>query len=118
MKLPKNVPLTESNFFGIVVSIQQSAGGNLSEALGNLSKVLRDRKKMKAKIKAMSSEAKASAMIIGSLPIVVMLLIYLTTPAYITILFTHQTGNLIILGALVWMFIGIMVMRAMINFDF
>ncbi len=118
LKLPKNVPLTEANFFGIVVSIQQSAGGNLSEALGNLSKVLRDRKKMKAKIKAMSSEAKASAMIIGSLPAVVMILIYLTTPAYIVILFTHETGNLIILGALLWMFIGIMVMRAMINFDF
>jgi hypothetical protein len=56
------------------VSIQQRAGGNLSEALGNLSRVLRDRKKMKAKIKAMSMEAKASASIIGALPIAVMLL--------------------------------------------
>ena len=53
--------LPEANFFGIVISIQQKAGGNLSEALGNLSRVLRDRKKMKAKIQAMSMEAKASA---------------------------------------------------------
>lgn len=117
-KLYKNVPLTEANFFGIVIAIQQSAGGNLSEALGNLSKVLRDRKKMKAKIKAMSSEAKASAGIIGCLPIIVTILIYITTPAYISLLFTEDTGNLILLGSGLWMFIGIMVMRQMINFDF
>ena len=64
-KLFERMPLPEANFFGIVVSIQQHAGGNLSEALGNLSRVLRDRKKMKAKIQAMSMEAKASAAIIA-----------------------------------------------------
>ena len=117
-KLYKNVPLTEANFFGIVIAIQQGSGGNLSEALGNLSKVLRDRKKMKAKIQAMSSEAKSSAGIIGSLPPIVTLLIYLSTPAYITLLFTDPTGNLILLGSAIWMGIGIFVMKQMINFDF
>ena len=77
------MPLPEANFFGIVISIQQRAGGNLSEALGNLSRVLRDRKKMKAKIQAMSMEAKASAAIIGCLPLAVMLLVYITSPQYI-----------------------------------
>ena len=71
-KLYERMPLPEANFFGIVIAIQQKAGGNLSEALGNLSKVLRERKKMKAKIQAMSMEAKASAAIIGSLPPAVM----------------------------------------------
>ena len=60
-KLYERMPVPEANFFGIVIAIQQKAGGNLSEALGNLSRVLRDRKKMKAKIQAMSMEAKASA---------------------------------------------------------
>ncbi len=117
-KLYKNVPLTEANFFGIVIAIQQSAGGNLSEALGNLSKVLRDRKKMKAKIQAMASEAKASAGIIGILPPAVMCLIYLSTPDYIMLLFNTSTGNLILIGAIMWMGCGIMVMKQMINFDF
>jgi Flp pilus assembly protein TadB len=73
------MPLPEANFFGIVVAIQQKSGGNLSEALGNLSKVLRDRKKMAEKIQAMSTEAKASAGIIGSLPPIVMLLVWIST---------------------------------------
>ena len=77
-KLYEHMPVPEANFFGIVVSIQQRSGGNLAEALGNLSRVLRDRKKMKAKIQAMSQEAKASASIIGALPVAVMTMVYIT----------------------------------------
>jgi tight adherence protein B len=92
-RLYERMPVPEANFFGIVVAIQQKSGGNLSEALGNLSKVLRDRKKMAEKIQAMSMEAKASAGIIGSLPPIVMLLVYLSTPDYISLLWTHPTGR-------------------------
>ncbi len=118
LKLYENMPLPEANFFAIVVSIQQRAGGNLSEALGNLSRVLRDRKKMKAKIKAMSMEAKASATIIGALPIAVMILVYITSPQYISLLWTEPLGRMMMLGCVIWMSIGVMVMRKMINFDF
>lgn len=117
-RLYERMPLPEANFFGIVVAIQQKSGGNLSEALGNLSKVLRDRKKMAEKIQAMSMEAKASAGIIGSLPPIVMLLVYLSTPEYISILWTHPTGRLMLAGCVLWMSCGIFVMKRMINFDF
>ncbi len=117
-RLYDRMPLPEANFFGIVIAIQQKSGGNLSEALGNLSKVLRDRKKMAEKIQAMSMEAKASAGIIGSLPPIVMILVYLSTPDYISLLWTHPTGQLMLVGCVIWMSIGIMVMKKMINFDF
>ena len=117
-RLFERMPVPEANFFGIVIAIQQKSGGNLSEALGNLSKVLRDRKKMAEKIQAMSMEAKASAGIIGSLPPIVMLLVYLSTPDYISLLWTHPTGQLMLVGCVVWMSIGIFVMKRMINFDF
>ena len=117
-RMPERVPLAEANFFAIVVAIQQKAGGGLSEALGNLSKVLRSRKALQRKIKALSAEAKSSAGIIGSLPFVVSTIIYLVAPDYISLLFTRPTGHLIIAGGVFWMFVGIMVMRKMINFDF
>ncbi len=118
LKLYESIPVPEANFFGIVVSIQQRAGGNLSEALGNLSRVLRDRKKMKAKIQAMSMEAKASASIIGALPIAVMGLVWLTSPTYIELLWTDPLGRVMLACCAAWMMIGIFVMRKMINFDF
>jgi tight adherence protein B len=117
-RLYERMPLPEANFFGIVVAIQQKSGGNLAEALGNLSKVLRDRKKMAEKIQAMSMEAKASAGIIGSLPPIVMLLVYITTPQYMSVLWTHPMGQLMLVGCVIWMSIGIFVMKKMINFDF
>ncbi len=117
-KLYEHIPVPEANFFAIVVGIQQKAGGNLSEALGNLSRVLRDRKKMKAKIQAMSMEAKASAMIIGCLPLAVMTLVYITSPQYIELLWTHPTGQFMLVCCAVWMSLGVFVMRKMINFDF
>jgi len=117
-RLFDRMPVPEANFFGIVIAIQQKSGGNLSEALGNLSKVLRDRKKMAEKIQAMSMEAKASAAIIGSLPPIVMILVYLSTPDYISLLWTNPTGQLMLVGCVIWMSIGIFVMKRMINFDF
>jgi tight adherence protein B len=115
-RMYQSMPTAEVGFFGIVMTIQAKSGGNLSEALGNLSAVLRDRKRLQGKIKAMSSEAKASAMIIGSLPPGVMFLVYVTTPAYIMTLFTERTGNLLLAGCVIWMSIGVFVMRKMINF--
>lgn len=117
-RLYERIPLPEANFFGIVIGIQQKAGGNLSEALGNLSRVLRDRKKMKAKITAMSMEAKASASIIAALPLAVMILVYLTSPGYIELLWTHSLGQMMLAGCAFWMITGVLVMRKMINFDF
>jgi tight adherence protein B len=118
LKLYERMPVAEANFFGIVIFIQQKSGGNLSEALGNLSRVLRDRKKMKAKIQAMSMEAKASGAIIAALPFIVMILVYLTSPDYISLLWTDKLGNLLLAGSAVWMSLGVFVMRKMINFDF
>lgn len=117
-KLYQRTPIQEVNFFVIVLAIQAKAGGNLSEALGNLAGVLRSRKMLREKIKAFSSEAKASAMIIGSLPIIVMLLVYLTTPGYIMSLFTNDFGHLLLLIASGLMATGIYIMRSMINFNF
>ncbi|MDX8520557.1 type II secretion system F family protein [Mesorhizobium dulcispinae] len=117
LRMSETMPCTEAGFFGIVIQIQSQAGGNLSEALGNLSRVLRDRKKMKAKVQALSMEAKASAIIIGALPFVVAFLVYLSSPNYIMPLFTTSVGNLILGCSGVWMSIGILVMRKMMNFE-
>lgn len=117
-RLPERIPLAEANFFAIVIVIQSRTGGSLSEALSNLSKVLRDRKKMSAKIRAMSAEAKSSAGIIGALPPVVAILVYLTSPDYMLLLFKTTTGNIVLLGCGVWMLMGVLVMRKMINFNY
>jgi tight adherence protein B len=116
-RMYERMPVPEANFFAIVIGIQQKSGGNLSEALGNLSRVLRDRRKMADKVKAVSMEAKASAAIIASLPFVVAALAYLTSPDYISLLWTTTIGHVALACSGLWMLIGVFVMSKMIRFD-
>ena len=116
-RLSERIPIPETTFFSIVLAIQEKTGGNLGETLSNLAAVLRDRKKLREKIKALSAEATISAAIIGSLPFLVIFAIYMTTPDYLTVLFTTNSGKLILGGGLLWMSIGIFIMKQMINFD-
>lgn len=112
------IGVSEANFFAIVITIQQTSGGNLSEALGNLSRVLRERRKMQGKIKAMSMEAKASATIIGALPILVGFGVYVMSPDYISVLWQSNLGLVMLGASALWMLMGVLTMRKMINFDF
>jgi tight adherence protein B len=117
-RMHDRMPLQEVNFFAIVIAIQSQTGGNLAEALSNLAQVLRDRYRLQAKVRAFSAEAKASALIIGSLPPCVMGIVYFTTPTYIDLLFTEKLGNVMLMVSATWMLIGVLVMRKMINFDY
>ena len=116
-RMAERVPVTETNFFAIVIGIQQKAGGNLTEALTNLSRVIRERKKMKSKIKAVSSEAKTSAGIIGALPFVVSFFVYVTSPKYMELLWNTQTGLIAMGCSAVWMGMGVFIMKNMISFE-
>ncbi|MEQ9360328.1 MAG: type II secretion system F family protein, partial [Rhodospirillales bacterium] len=109
--------IPEFKFFVVSLSVQQETGGNLAETLANLSDILRRRRQMKLKIKAMSSEAKASAMILGSLPFVMFCIIYLMNPDYESLLFTDPRGRLILGGGLVAMAMGVFVMSRMVRFE-
>ncbi|MEM6712542.1 MAG: type II secretion system F family protein [Pseudomonadota bacterium] len=117
-KLYERMPLAEVNFLAIMMAIQGQSGGNLSEPLANLSKVVRERRKMKAKITAMSTEAKSSAAIIACLPVAVMVILYFSSPEYVSLLFSERLGHLLLGACVVLMLTGVLIMRKMINFDF
>ena len=115
-RLSDRMPLAEVNFFATVLAIQRQSGGNLGEVLNNLSGVLRGRKVLREKIKALSAEAKMSAIIVGSLPIVVMVLVTLSSPDYMVELYTTSTGHRMLAISAIMMTIGTLSMRKMINF--
>lgn len=117
-RMYERMPLSEVNFFGTVLSIQRSTGGNLGESLDNLSKVLRGRKLLREKIKALAAEAKVSAFIIGALPPGVMAMVSVMSPDYMHDLYFTQTGQRNLIGCVIAMALGIFIMRKMINFKF
>jgi tight adherence protein B len=109
--------LTEFNFFVTTVILQRETGGNLGEILSNLSEILRQRAMMKLKIKALSSEAKASAIIVGALPIFVFIILNIISPDYIAVLYNDYRGNMSAMGAIASMSFGAFVMKRMTQFE-
>lgn len=113
----KRIDTAEYKFFVISLSVQKETGGNLAETLANLSDILRARRQMRLKIRAMSSEAKASAMILGSLPFVMFGIIWFLSPDYEQILFSDMRGRMMLGVAVGLMGAGMLVMRKMVRFE-
>ena len=113
----ERIDLPEFNFFVITLTIQRETGGNLGETLENLSDMLRKRRQVRFKVKAMSSEAKASAIIIGSLPFVLFGILYLLNRDYVMMLFTHPKGPILVGIGFAMQALGIGVMVKMVKFE-
>ena len=116
LEAAKRMPITEMQMFATAIAIQTQTGSSLSEVLENLANVIRARFKLKRKVKSLSSEATASAGIIGALPVVVAGGMYFINREYIEVLFTDPTGKMLLTGAIIWMGVGVFVMKQMINF--
>jgi tight adherence protein B len=116
-EVAQRINAPEFRFLIVAMAIQKETGGNLAETLSNLSELIRKRRQLRLKVKAMSSEAKASAMIIGSLPFIMFALLMIVNPAYIQVLFTEPKGRVLLGGGLFWMSLGWAVMTKMTHFE-
>lgn len=113
----ERMQLPDFRFFVISVSVQRQTGGNLAETLDNLGEIVRKRRQLHLKIRALSSEARASAMIIGSLPFVMLGMLYTMNRDYVMTLFTDPRGHLLLMLGLGLLTVGGLVMRKMVKFE-
>jgi tight adherence protein B len=113
----RRIDASEFRFFVIALSVQRETGGNLGETLANLADILRRRKQMKAKAHAMASETRATTMILGGLPVAVVLVLMLTSPAYLVPLYNDVRGLVLDGIALTMLVTGIAIMNKMAKFE-
>lgn len=116
-KTAERMCVPELRFLAITLSVQKETGGNLTETLANLSDILRRRRQMKLKVRAVSSEARASAMILGSLPFVMFAILLLVNRGYVMQLFDDPRGHVMVGIGLGSIAAGVFVMAKMIKFD-
>lgn len=111
------IEVPEFKFFVISLAVQQETGGNLAEILENLVALMRRRSQVKLKIRAMSSEARASALIIGSLPFVMFAILYLVDSGYVMRLFLDERGWVLLAGAATSLGLGLAIIAKMVRFE-
>lgn len=116
-RLAQRVDEPDLQFFVVILSVQQETGGNLAEVLSNLSGIIRKRKQLRLKIKALTSEGRATAYILGSLPFVVFGAIHMTSPDYLTPLFTDSSGQIVLSAAITLVALAAFVVYNMLQID-
>jgi tight adherence protein B len=102
--------------FVTAVAIQGTTGGNLGEILQNLSTVIRERFKMRRKIRALAAEARASALILSSLPICIFAVIQFVTPEFYASVWDEDITKKALAMAGFWMMVGNFIMYRLVNF--
>ena len=115
MNLATRVPSTDLRYFVIAVLIQRETGGNLSELLTSISAIIRDRIKLMGQVRVLSAEGKMSAWVLSLLPFGAALMIQLTNPQFLEVLYTDPAGRKMLVGAGVMMVLGILAMRKIIR---
>lgn len=115
MNLATRVPSTDLRYFVIAVLIQRETGGNLSELLASISTIIRERIKLMGQIRVLSAEGKMSAWVLGLLPFGAALLIQLTNPKFLEVLYTDPGGRKMLAVVGVMMVLGVLAMRKIIH---
>jgi tight adherence protein B len=115
--IANRIDVPEFRFFIIALSVQRETGGNLAETLANLGDVLRRRRQMRAKVRAMSSETRATTMILAGMPVLVIVMLALTSPHYLAPLYNDVRGFLLDGLALLMLATGVGIMTKMARFE-
>lgn len=113
--LASRVDCPDLRFFVVSVIIQRESGGNLAEIIDSIAYVIRERFKLLGKIRILSAEGKFSAIVLCSLPFLMALAIYLLNRDYLMVLVEDPIGKTMMAAALIMMFLGVIVMRRMIQ---
>ena len=104
------------DLFAAMIRLQEKTGGNLAEILDNNASTIRARQRLRLKVRAASAEGRASAMILNAAPAALYILVNLLAPDFYGEVDDSPILNYVLVGVVVWMLIGNMVMRKMINF--
>ncbi len=115
VNLHARVGQADLGLLALAISIQSKTGGNLAEILSNMSRVIRGRFKLRRKARALAAEGRASAYILSFLPVIVFILIWLTTPSYYREVWNNFYTKPILAGAVFWMLLGDYIMYRMVR---
>ena len=115
-KMSDRIGHEDFELFSAMIRLQERTGGNLAELLRSNAKTIRDRQKMRLKIKASSAEGRMSALILNAAPIILFISVNKMSPDFYGEVKDNPVVTYTLWGVVVWMVIGNLVMRKMINF--
>lgn len=93
------------------ILIQRQIGGNLAVILESIVQTIRDRNRIQRQVTTLTAQGRLSGVVIGLLPFVLGVLLYLIEPTYIGSLFDHTIGIIMVSAGLLSGLIGFLFIR-------
>jgi tight adherence protein B len=109
------IRVPDFRFFVVALKLQRRTGGSLAETLANLSSIIRRRREIRLKARALTSEAKASATVLGLLPVFVGALLFFLNGELMAPLLSDPRGRFMLGVAFLSLMAGLTTMAVMIR---
>ena len=100
---------------GLVAALQHETGGNTAEVLDRVADTVRERFELRRLVKTLTAQGRMSRWILTGLPIFLLVVISLLNPDYISPLYSHTGGRVLLIVAAVMVTSGSLVIRRIIN---
>ena len=107
----ERIRLPDFSFLTVCLLLQRETGGSLSETLSNLATVVRARRDLRLKTRAMTAEGRLTSLIISLIPPFILVILQFTNSAYISVLYTTETGHPLLMAAAGMLVVGILAIR-------
>lgn len=101
----------------MAIRIQREVGGNLSELLLTVGDTMTARERLRRDVAALTAEGRMSAIVLGALPILLGLVMFVLNKDYTSKLLTSTLGNILLGLSLLAMLIGFVWMKKIINIE-
>lgn len=116
-QLQERMPSGDLELMIQAILIQRQVGGNLATVLETIVQTIRDRNFIQRQVTTLTAQGRLSGIVIGLLPVVLGIAIYLMNPEYIGTLFKHPIGRIMLgLGTLSGM-IGFILIRKLTSIE-
>ncbi len=113
----ERVGLQDLKFFATAVTLQRETGGNLTEILDNISYIIRERFRLLRQLRALSAEGRLSGTILSITAPALLCILWIISPKYIELMFTHPTGHIMLVAGAVFQVMGILVIKRLVKMD-
>jgi tight adherence protein B len=101
----------------MAINIQRQVGGNLAELLDTVAATMREREYLRRQVASLSAEGRLSAMVLSVLPPGFLLYLLVAQRDYVMPLFTDVRGLAMLIGATVWLMVGVLWMSKLVKVE-
>jgi len=101
----------------MAIRIQREVGGNLAEILDTVAETMLERERLRREVRTLTAEGRMSALILGLMPFLMGVLVFMVNRPYMETLFVTNGGRLALVGGVLLELVGVWWLYRLVQID-